>query len=72
MTCMKLVTVELVKPRAATTIKGWLDRCIADRSEELKPESIRKLNQTRDKLLASFDASRSLRSIDADEAGSWR
>jgi len=68
----KLARVGLVQPRQSVTIGGWLKRYLAERKAELKPESARKLGQTRDKLLAFFDADVPLRSITTQQAAEWR
>jgi integrase len=68
----KLAAVDLVKPRAATTLGGWLAKHIEEKRAELKPASIKKLEQTKAKLLAFFDSGRILRTIDANEASEWR
>ncbi len=68
----RLAQTELVTPRADVTVGGWLERFISERVLELKPTSIRKYQQTADKLNDYFQSTRELRSITPDDASSWR
>lgn len=68
----KLARVGLVLPRIMVTLKGWLKQYLSERKGELKPESLRKLKQTRTKLLAFFDADTELRKITLQDAADWR
>jgi len=68
----KLARLKLTEPRRHTTLGGWLDQYLDEREGELKPESLRKLNQTRDKLLAFFDAGMPMRQITLQDAAQWR
>ncbi|RMD65752.1 MAG: integrase, partial [Planctomycetota bacterium] len=52
----KLAAVELAPKRSCATIGAWLEQCLDEREGDLKPESLRKLKQTKAKLLAHFDA----------------
>ena len=68
----KLTRVGLVQDRQCFTLKGWLEQYLKERADCLKPESLRKLKQTREKLLPFFDADVTLRSITAQRAVEWR
>jgi len=68
----KLVAVDLAQPRTRITLHGWLDQYINERKGELKPESIRKLEQTKNKLSAHFDAKVELRKVSIQDATDWR
>jgi len=68
----KLARVGLVQPRVKVTVEGWLERYIAEREDDLKPESLRKLRQTKTKLLAFFDADKELRKLTLQDATDWR
>ena len=49
-----------------------VERYIAEREDDLKPESVRRLRQTEAKLLASFDPKTPLRQIGPEDAAAWR
>ena len=68
----KLVRVGLAQPRRKVTLREWLKQLLDDRKDELKPESLRKLEQTRDKLLDFFDPDTPLRAITREQAAAWR
>ena len=68
----KLARVGLTAPRQTITLKEWLTLYLDQRRADLKPESHRKLCQTRDKLLAYFDAQTPVRSITTRQASEWR
>lgn len=68
----KLAAVDLVPKRQAATIGTLVDRYIAARADDLKPESVRKLRQTEAKLLAFFDPKTPLRKLTPDDAVAWR
>ena len=68
----KLARVGLTLPRQAFTVREWLTQYLDDRKGELKPESHRKLGQTRDKLLAYMDPQTPLRAITTKQAAEWR
>ncbi len=68
----KLAAVGLVPERQSATIGTLVERYIAERKDDLKPESTRKLRQTETKLLAFFDKDKSLRKITAEDATAWR
>ena len=68
----KLSAVDLVPEREHATIGALVQNYIAQREDDLKPESIRKLRQTETKLLAHFDAATPLRKITPDDAAAWR
>ena len=68
----KLARVGLTAPRQTTTLKEWLETYLEQRRSELKPESYRKLGQSRDKLLEFFDPQIPLRSITPQRAAEWR
>ena len=54
------------------TLKEWLERYYSERKADLKPSSLEKIRQTRDKLLAYFDPQIPLRAITVDQAAGWR
>lgn len=66
----KLVAVGLAPARQSTELGPFLDKYFEGLS--LKPESIRKLKQTKVKLLAFFDPKKPLRAITPNEAADWR
>jgi len=68
----KLAAVGLVASRQRTTIGAWLEQFLKEREDELKPESLRKLHQTKTKLLAFFEADTPLREITPEDAVAWR
>ena len=68
----KLARVGRTVPRQALTFQEWLTQYLAERRDELKPESHRKLGQTRDKLLAYFDPQTPMRAITTKRAAEWR
>ena len=68
----KLARVGLTVPRQTLTLQGWLTQYLDGREGELKPESHRKLGQTRDKLVAYFDPQIRLRTITTQQAAEWR
>ena len=68
----KLSNAGLVPKRETATLSEVLDRYIDDREGVLKPESIRKLRQTKAKLLEHFDPATQLRKITDQEAMAWR
>ncbi len=68
----KLARVGLVQPRVNVTLQGWLDQHLAERKGDLKPESLRKLGQTKVKLLAFFDHGKDLRKLTLQDAADWR
>ena len=68
----KLARVGLARARRRVTLGEWLEQYLDEREDELKPESLRKLAQTRDKLLAGLDPALPLRKITLDQASRWR
>jgi integrase len=66
----RLARVRLVKPRAGRTIGEWTKEYIESRG--LKPESRRKLEQTKAKLLLVFPANTPLHELTPDGAATWR
>jgi len=68
----KLVRVSLAQPRTNATLKQWLEQYVAERKDELKPASHRKLEQTKTKLLAHFKSDTALRQITPQDAAQWR
>ncbi|RMH14941.1 MAG: integrase, partial [Gemmatimonadetes bacterium] len=52
----KLAAVGLAPERTGAAIGTWLEQYLDEREGDLKPESLRKLKQTKAKLLAHFDA----------------
>jgi integrase len=68
----KLVKAGLAKARESAMLKGWLGKCIEGKRLELKPKSIKKLEQTQAKLLAHFASTIHLRKITSAQASEWR
>jgi integrase len=68
----KLARVDLTLPRVKATLQGWLEQYLEEREGELKPESLRKLKQTKTKLLAFFEDDRELRKLTLQDATDWR
>ena len=62
----------LVRPRVTMQLKPWLTHYLFSRAGDLKPGSIRKLEQTRDKLIGFFGESKQLRAITRSDAQGWR
>jgi integrase len=67
----RLASVGLVQPRHAMLLRGWVEKHIADR-RDLKPASVKKLEQTKAKLLGFFGEGTSLRAITPAQAADWR
>lgn len=67
----RLAAVGLVTARQSSTLGSWLEKYLDIRSD-LKPESLRKLEQTKAKLLAFFNADTAVRNLCADQAPDWR
>ncbi|MCC7146266.1 MAG: tyrosine-type recombinase/integrase [Phycisphaeraceae bacterium] len=68
----KLARLGLVEPRGSATLGGWLKTYLDEKRAELKPESLRKLEQTATKLLEHLGADKPLRSITPAQAAAWR
>jgi len=68
----KLAAVDLLPRRQSTTIGEWLEQYLEDRRGDLKQESLRKLEQTKTKLLAYIDTETPLRQLTVDDAAGWR
>lgn len=66
----KLAAVGLVNPRQGRGLIAWCDYYIASR--QLKPESARKLEQTKAKLKLYFGEDKRLHEITPDDAARWR
>ena len=67
----KLAAVGLTKARQCRTLGEWMVVFMESRAD-LKPESRRKLEQTRAKLEAFFGKDRLLQHISAEDASRWR
>ena len=67
----RLVNLGLAKPRDRRTLGAWLNAFMEGKAD-LKPESRRKLEQTKAKLLAHFGEGRGLVDISAEDASDWR
>jgi integrase len=67
----RLAELGLVAVQRSVSLGEWLDRYIADREGDLKPASVVKLRQTRDKLLAHFSRDSDLRALTTEEAANW-
>ena len=67
----KLAAVGLTKGRQCRTLGEWMEMFMGSRAG-LKPESKRKLEQTRTKLEACFGKDRPLQQISAEDASRWR
>ena len=72
--CMiaKLERVGIIQPRITVTLEEWLDQYFVERKDDMKPESLRKLQQTKTKMLAFFDTGTELRKITVQQATDWR
>jgi integrase len=68
----KLAAVRLAPDRQPAALGPLLERYISDREGVLKPESLRKLRQTKAKLLESFPDDACVRGISRDDALDWR
>lgn len=68
---VKLANVGLVKPRIGRALGDWLAAFMESRAS-LKPESRRKLEQTRTKLEAFFGKGKAIHQITAEDASRWR
>ena len=68
----KLATLGLTSARNSLGLGAWLEKYLDSRRTELKPESLRKLEQTKEKLLAHFGSTKALRAITLDQAADWR
>ncbi len=67
----RLVRLGLAKPRIRRTLGAWLSMFMESRAN-LKPESRRKLEQTRAKLIAAFGEECGLSEITGERASAWR
>ena len=67
----RIAAVGLLKPLRGRTLGAWLEAFMASRAC-LKPESLRKLEQTRTKLLEAFGEDHPLHGITPDQASRWR
>jgi len=67
----KLAKVGLIRPRASTTLKAYLDDFIAGRTD-VKPLTIAKYNTTREQLIEHLGAEKPLRDIQPGDADEWR
>ena len=67
----RLVAVGLAADRVKHCLKDFIEGYISQQTD-LKPASIIKLEQTQAKLLAYFDPTMSIRSINARAASNWR
>lgn len=65
----RLARVDLVRPREGRQLGQWIDHYM--QSRPLKPESKRKLKQTRQKLVACFGEACRLHEISPDDAARW-
>ena len=67
----RLAAVGLARRRSSALLGDYPAKYITTR-RDLKPASVRKLDQTKGKLLAYFDAETLLRSITTNNAADWR
>jgi integrase len=67
----RIAATGLIKPRQGRTLGQWLAAFMTSRAD-LKPESRRKLEQTKLKLERHFGADRPLHTISAEDATAWR
>jgi len=67
----KLAGAKLIEPRLSRSLGLWLDDCRTAKAS-LKPESLRKLEQTMTKLLEFFDSDTAMHRITAEQASRWR
>jgi len=68
----RLAAAGLVEPRQSMTLAGWLESYLDGRKAELKPDSLRKLRNTRDSLLKHFKPELPLRKMTPQQASEWR
>ena len=68
----KLAQAGLIEPRRHITIGEWLEQYLAEKRADVKPESMRKFEQTRAKLLAHFGPDRPMAAITFEDAAKWR
>ena len=68
----KLAAAGLVGGIRGVTLGSWLDTYFTDRAGELKPSSIRKMKQTKAKLVAYFGRDKPITKIDKTAAKAWR
>jgi len=68
----KLVAVDLAAPRRGTTLEEQVERYIAEREDQRKLGSLKKLRQTAIKLAAFFDPKTAIRKITPEDATAWR
>jgi integrase len=68
----RLSDAGLCLPRATGTLGGLLRLVLAERKADLKPESLRRLQQTADKLIAALGDDRALHTITPADAAHWR
>ena len=68
----KLARVGLAESRRSVTLSAWVKQYLDERKAELKPKSLRKLEETRDKLLGYFDDTLPLRKVTTEQAAGWR
>ncbi len=67
----RMAAVGLVPPRRGRGLEAWLDDFMTSRAD-LKPESRRKLEQTKGKLIEFFGAGCGLHEITPERASQWR
>jgi integrase len=68
----RIAAIDLVEPRTPFTVGAWLDYFYEARRADLKPKSLRKLQDTGDKLRAILGERVSLRKITERHAAEWR
>ncbi len=68
----RLSAVGLVPQRQSQHLGPWLDSFLSEKGAELKPGSVRKLAQTKEKLLGFYSPSLPLRAITHESAAEWR
>jgi len=70
--CARLAAVGLIKPRVSMALEKWLDGYLDERAGDLKPSSLRRLRDTRNRLLACFKPTMPLRELTEQDAADWR
>ncbi len=68
----RIARTGLVRPRESHLLGGWVDTVITAKTNDLKPESLRKLKATGAKLKAHFGEDTPLRAVSAADTSEWR
>jgi integrase len=68
----KLAAAGLIEPRQAADLGPWISKYLGEQESRLKPQSLRKLQQTAAKLVNFFGTTRAMRKVTAEDASKWR